>query len=381
MIHASAQADIPPAPSRTARVGASLVVLLGLALLVSALVSAAPAAAKKAPKGFFGITEGGSNSAADYQRMSDIKVRSKRFSINWRAAEPRPGVFTWARADAQVAVLARNGMSPFPIVWGAPQWATGSPNLAVPPLKGKALRAWKTFVKTAVNRYKKGGAFWRKHPTVPVHPAKSWQIWNEPNLTKYFAKRGNPNRSPAHAPKAYAKLVKATDKAVRQADGHAQVILAGLSAGLKNKKLEPKKFIKKLLGVKGIKKHFDAAALHPYAPKLKKFESRVSEFRRALNKNGAKKKPIWLTEVGWGSAHDRHGLNKGPAGQAKLLKQSFNTTLKHRKRWKVKHVYWFDWRDPPASAPIGCSFCGSAGLLRHDGSTKPAYKKFKRFAR
>jgi GH35 family endo-1,4-beta-xylanase len=379
MIHASAQADIPPPLSRAARLGAFVVVLLGLALLVVALVSTTPAQAKKAPKGFFGITEGGTTTAADYQRMGDINVRSKRFSINWKATEPRPGVFNWSRSDAQVGLLARSGIRPVVIIWGAPQWATGSSNGAVPPLKGRALLAWKTFVKTVVNRYKQGGAFWRAHPAVPVQPAESWQIWNEPNLTKYFANKGNPRRSPAHAPKAYAKLVKATDKVVRQADGHAKVILAGLSAGVKNKQLEPQKFIKKLLAVKEIKKHFDAAALHPYAPKLQRFESRVSEFRRALNKNGAKKKPIWLTEVGWGSSHDHHGLNKGPAGQAKLLKQSFNKTLKNRKRWKVKRVYWFDWRDPPADATQGCVFCGSAGLLRHDGSPKPAFKKFRLF--
>src|SRR4051794_34873833 len=168
MIQASAQADIPPAPSKAARV-ALLVVLLGLALLMPGLMGTTPAHAKKAPKGFFGITEGGIASAADYRQMGDIKVRSKRFSIIWKAAEPRPGVFNWARADSQVAVLARNGISALPIIWGAPQWATGSPNVAVPPLKGKALRAWKTFVKKVVNRYKRGGAFWKAHPAVPVH--------------------------------------------------------------------------------------------------------------------------------------------------------------------------------------------------------------------
>ena len=132
--------------------------------------------------------------------------------------------------------------------------------------------------------------------------------------------------------KSYAKLVKSSDKAIGKADKHGKVILAGLSSNAKKKKLEPNTFIKKFLKAKKITKRFSAAALHPYAPKISKYESRISEFRKAMNKNGAKKKPIWLTEVGWGSKHGHGSLNKGKNGQAKLLKQSFKVTLEKRQQ-------------------------------------------------
>jgi hypothetical protein len=361
-------------------------ILLALAALACVIPGVAQA---RVPKVFFGITQGGTVQQPDYQKMQDTKVRTMRISVNWKQVEPQPGDFRWGNGanagnvDNRVAILAQHGITPLMSMYGAPQWATGSTNQAVPPLKGSALQAWKTFLKKAVQRYKKGGVFWRDNPTIPEKPVNSWQIWNEPNLAKYFAKPGNafPADPVPHAAKAYAKFVKASDKAVGGADKHAKVILAGLSGNAKSRATDPHKFIKKFLKVKKVTKHFNAAALHPYASSIRDYKNRVSKFRKALNRGGAKKKPIWLTEVGWGSASNGQRLNKGIAGQAKLLRKSFKLTLKNRKKWKIGRLFWFDWRDPAPGAPVGCSFCPSAGLLRHDGSAKPAYNNFKRFAK
>jgi Glycosyl hydrolase catalytic core len=380
MTHGSAHADTASTRCRTTRRGRRAALLLSL-LALAVVAFPASGADAKVPKSFFGITEGGSADAKDYQQMHAIKVRTFRLSIFWRITEPAPGAFNWSRTDAKVAALARNRITPAPLIWGSPQWATGSGNPGVPPLKGNALRAWKSFLKAAVKRYKKGGEFWRDHPDLPKKPVKTWQIWNEPNLAKYFGNKRNPKKPVPHTAKAYGKFVKASDKAIHKADKHSQVILAGLSNNAKKKKLAPDRFIKTLLKIKGIEKHFKAAALHPYAPSTKKYSQRISEFRRALKKGGAKKKKIWLTEVGWGSKNNRQGLNKGLSGQAKILKKSFKLTLNHRKKWKIDRLYWFEWRDPPRGAPKGCSFCSSAGLLRANRSKKPSYRKFKHFTK
>lgn len=364
---------------RIRRLGARVPLLIGVMALVLALLPAAGASAK-VPKGFFAIAEGTPANELDLQQMHDIKVKTMRLNLLWRTVEPQKGVYHWP--DARVAALARNGISPFFTLYSAPKWAVHSNYLGAAPLKGKAKRAWKKFVKKAVERYKRGGEFWRTHPDVPKKPVKAWQIWNEPNLPKYFAKAGTSNlRQVPHAPKAYGKFVKTTDKAIHKADKRAKVILAGLSGNPKKKKMAPEKFLKKFFKVKKVEKHFDAAALHPYAPKIKKYTKRISKVRKALKKGGAKKKKLWLTEVGWGSANDKYSLNKGLAGQAKILKKSFKVTLKKRKKWKIERLYWFDWRDPAAQAPTVCSFCASAGLLKHDRTPKPAYKKFKRFTK
>jgi hypothetical protein len=354
-----------------------------LTLTVLAVLLIPPAAAQaRVPKGFFGIDQGGFVTRPDYGDMAAAKVRTFRLAINWKRIEPTRGNLNWSSVDNTLEALAENGITPAVFVFGAPEWATGSKNQGVPPLKPSALRAWKTFLKTAVKRYKKGGVFWKNHPGLPVRPVTAWQIWNEPNLTKYFAKPGPFPPAPVpHTAKAYAKLVKASDKAIGSADKHAKVLLAGLSGNPKSRKMLPHKFIKKFLKVKKITKHFNAAALHPYASSINAYKSRVSKFRKALNRGGAKKKPIWLTEVGWGSASNGQRLNKGIAGQAKLLRKSFSVTLKKRKKWKINRLYWFDWRDPAPGAHATCSFCLSAGLVRHDGTHKPSYKNFKRFAK
>jgi hypothetical protein len=369
---------------RIRRLGLRVPILLGLVALVVALLPASPASAKtKVPKSFFGLTGGGFPDQADLQQIHDIKVKTMRLSINWRTTEPSKGHFNWP--DAQVAALARNGIRASFTIFGSPQWATGSNYQGVPPLKGKAKKAWKKFLKKAVKRYKKKGTFWRNNPGLPQKPVKSWQLWNEPNLPKYFARPPAGKRAhvkPAkNAPKAYAKFVKFSDKAIGKADKRAKVILAGLSGSAKKGKTSPKKFLKKFFKVNKVKKHFYAAALHPYAGSIKKYKKRISDMRKAMKKGGAKKKKLWLTEVGWGSAEDKFSLTKGLSGQAKILKKSFKTTLKKRKKWRVGQLDWFNWRDPVKDAPIFCSFCNSAGLLFHDRSAKPAYKKFKHFTK
>ena len=66
-----------------------------------------------------------------------------------------------------------------------------------------------------------------------------------------------------------------------------------------------------------------------------------------MKEHGDQGTPLWVTELGWGSAPpDRFGLNKGLEGQEQLLADSFKLILRHRKDWNVQRVFWFDWRDP-----------------------------------
>ncbi len=370
----------PSMPSRGRRCALRLGLVGALTAVTLALLPGAAAQAR-VPKVFFGIDQGGTLAERDFQQMHAIKVRTMRITVNWSLVEPARGHFDWSRTDARVAALARNRISPAISLYGAPRWATGSGNSAVPPLSGDASRAWQAFLTKVVKRYKKGGQFWKAHPALNPRPATSWQIWNEPNLSKYFARPGPlPTVSVPQAPKAYARLVKASDKAIHRADKHAKVVLAGLSGNPKGSLSAPE-FISKLLRVKGISRHFDAAAIHPYTPKVRNLKVLLSKFRKKLDRRRAKRKQIWLTEIGWGSANDSHSMNKGLAGQASALQKSFKLILKNRRKWNIGRVYWFDWRDPPPGGRALCTFCPSAGLLRHDGSHKPAYNRFKRFAR
>jgi hypothetical protein len=331
------------------------------------------------PHEFFGLAEGGNIDARDYARMEEINVGSLRVSLSWRAIEPRPGHFVWP--DRYVAWLATYGIRPTFLVYPAPQWATGSAYPGVPPLSGKATRAWKKFLKQAVLRYGPNGSFWRENPGLPEEPAKSWEIWNEPNLKKYFARvHGDSVRMVKKAPRAYAHLIKSADKAISHVDKHANVVVGGLTTNPKHDNMLPWRFLKKFLKVHGIKRHFTAVALHPYAPTAAKFEGMVKRTRKAMRKGGAGGKDLWLTEVGWGSANDKHALTKGKRGQAKILRKTFKFMAKERSKLNISRVFWFYWRDPTPGGPSGCSFCDSSGLLNFHSAPKPSYRDFKHFA-
>lgn len=62
-----------------------------------------------------------------------------------------------------------------------------------------------------------------------------------------------------------------------------------------------------------------------------------------------------------------------------MLQKSFRLIVHHRRAWHVKRLIWFDFRDPAGRG--GCSFCSSAGLIKHSGKPKPAWRAFKRFTR
>ena len=357
-------------------------VLVAIAMAAMALVPAVRAeAAGKVPEEFFGIVLGGPTDAQDVQEMHAIKVKTMRIGFNWKAIEPRPGVYRWP--DDLVAMLAKNGIRPVFTVQNAPQWATGVAYQGSPPMTPKALRAFQVFLEQAVRRYGPEGSFWRDHPNVPKKAVKAWQIWNEPNLPKSFAQPGtDPLKLVKHAPKVYAKLVKAGDRAINRAASHVKVLLAGLLGNpnrTRQSKMSPEAFLKKFLKVPKITRHFDALGLHPYAPTIKKYKSVLKKIRGVLRNGGAGKKPLWLDEVGWGSAKNGFSLNQGKRGQAKMLRKSFALTLKNRRKWKVDHLYWFTWRDPNPRGTGGCSFCKTAGLLKFDRSHKPSYGQFKHF--
>ena len=92
-------------------------------------------------------------------------------------------------------------------------------------------------------------------------------------------------------------------------------------------------FLDALYGVPGIKRYFDAAALHPYAPELEELGAQIDQLRATMTKHGDQATPLWLTELGWGSgAPDRFRLNKGLAGQAYLLTGAFRVDPQQPKR-------------------------------------------------
>ena len=64
------------------------------------------------------------------------------------------------------------------------------------------------------------GSLWTALPGLPRTPIRAWQIWNEPNLTRYWSSQ--PFAKP------YVRLLRASRRALRAADPGSRTILARL---------------------------------------------------------------------------------------------------------------------------------------------------------
>jgi hypothetical protein len=343
-------------------------------IVICLAVFAAPVAA--APNELFGISKGQPLVNRDFAKMKRTGIHSFRMAINWFLVEPRRNQTpSWGLIDPLIGNLAAHGIRPMPFIYGTPRWVARRPNH--PPLQTQARQEWREFLTAVVNRYKPGGIYWTsryrmEHPNARPLPIKAYQIWNEPTLPKFFPRTQTAQK--------YAQLVRISDSAIAAASPSAKVILAGLTGFAKPRAWT---FLKNLYRVNGIKSSFDATAIHPYAATIGQFKKELRKFRRVMRKNHDGRTPVWLTEVGWGSEPRSRNwpLNKGVKGQKRMLQKSFRLILQKRRAWKIKRLFWFDWRDPAKGQGTYCSFCDSAGLLKHNHKAKPSYRAFRRFAR
>ena len=357
-------------------VGVALSVALVGGLVLSLLEGPDTPSAQtsSADEELFGIAQGSRFDTQDLQTMATTGVRTDRFLLSWGWVQPSRDSFRWP--DLTVGALASHGIRPVPFVWGSPWWLFGDTER--PPVGSpRAERAWREFLKAAVERYGSDGSYWAEDyhrqfgaNATPL-PITHWGVWNEPNLKNYFAPRPSVDK--------YASLLRTAHDAIQSSDPQARIVLAGMPPYGNPRAW---KFLDQLYRFPGIKRDFDVAALNPYVPNLGQLRTVVERFRAVMRKNGDSRTPLWLTELGWGSAPpDRFGLNQGIEGQKRMLTGSFKLILRHRSDWNLERVFWFDWRDPGPKQQAGsCSFCRSAGLLKHNRDPKPSYRAFKRFA-
>ena len=352
---------------------------LAIVLTMLAVPLFACSAASAARSEFFGIAQGTLDDQ-DVQGMEAARVHTERFMLKWRSMEPSRGSYDWGERDHYIGRLAAHGIRSVPFVWGSPQWV-GSGVLAQPPISSDAdKQAWRDFLKAAVARYGPGGSYWttdypEQFPGAAPLPIQSWQIWNEPNLKKFFS----PGQNVQQSAQKYATLLQISHNAIKTGDPQARIVLAGMPAIGDSKAWV---FLDNIYQVPGIKSDFDAAALHPYSCGLDGVRSEMLQFRASMTNHADGATPLWVTEFAWGSGPpDRFCKNKGLTGQQQLLSSSFKLFLSRRTEWNLQRVYWFLWRDPATGSGGAslCSICGTAGLLRYNRTAKPAYNTFRGF--
>ena len=176
---------------------------------------------------------------------------------------------------------------------------------------------------------------------------RHWEVWNEP-----------PNGTTDTSAASYAKIVQTAYQTAKALDPKLQIGLAAKSVHIR--------FLADAIAA-GARNKFDFISLHPYetAALLPQgwelpflgIAGNVRAMLRTLDP-GKRDVPIWFTEIGveLGSV-----AQLAEAAQAATLVKIYTLGLAQG----IDHIHWFDPRDSEGKRH---------GLLRRDGSQRPAYR-------
>jgi len=344
---------------------------------LAALVLLPASAAARAPADFVGMTSedvmasGGAyrSQTLSTQRASGIGLLRQKF--DWAQIEQRPGSFGLGWYDRYVLDAASRGIRVLPILFNAPAFYVHQRGRAAcPPHRNRTMAR---FARVLVRRYGRHGSLWRENPGQRKLPIRSWQIWNEPNLRVYWCGRPNARR--------YTRMLKTVGRAIRRVDHHAEIVTAGLPPSELSGTIPLPRFISGMYRA-GAKRWMTTLAINSYAKNRGELAGLLGSMRRLMNRHGDWRARIWVTELGWGDQGPRHRFIVGSRGQAKRIRSSFRYLRHNRLRLRLRGVVYYSWRDARPYAPQYKDMWGlHTGLLRVDGSPKPAYRAFRRAVR
>jgi hypothetical protein len=348
--------------------------MLRLAVLLCLLFPAAASAApRKVPQGWLGVVADGPMTAPGFpQREWDLLAgsgaESVRTALYWRDVQPNGSADAdFSRTDPVVLAAAQRGLSVLPVLQGTPGWAAQNPSDDASPPRDPADFA--RLLTTLVTRYGPQGSFWGEHPELPRRPVREWQIWNEPNLTRYW------NVAP-WAP-SYVSLLKAANAALKAADPGSRTILAGL----------PNESWLALREIyeQGGRGAFDVVALHPYTGRPGNVVKLVRFARKVMRPRGDSRIPVWVTELSWpaavGKTHTTAGFETNEKGQAARLASGLALLSRARRALRIERVYWYTWLSAEGSSTSSFDYSGLRRLRKGRIVSAPSLAVYQRVAR
>ncbi len=261
--------------------------------------------------------------------------------------------WNWSPTDRVVEAATERGLSVLAVPAYTPDWARPPGTNGHHPPNDPADYA--RFVEAAAQRYAPRG----------VH---HWEIWNEPNLDDFW--------QPAPDPAAYTELLVAASRAIHDVDRTAVVMNGGLApaSDIFGDAMAPRTFLL-MMYANGASSALDAVAMHPYSfpypPRLRadwNTFSTLPETHAVMSRFGDGRKPIWATESGFGTGGDDHSVSE--AVQASRVRELVDAWYEFD---FAGNLFLYTYRDLSASSSMAFE---RMGLVRADGSAKPALRTF-----
>lgn len=254
------------------------------------------------PWGFnddWGFTAGAWTSRATKQQLRLAEaiipdsLSANRFHVQWAQVERRPGSYRWKRTDRIYTAMQKVGDDPVMLLYNAPRWAR-RPDASCPaadndlacayPPRKRYDERWAKFVAVAAHRYR---------------GVRAVEIWNEPNLGRFWAPRPKPRR--------YADLLAAAHDAVASTGLAIPVVTGGATpSGNSRVNISAAEFLRRVYRL-GCSCDFEGIGSHPYPrhpPFVDKMTKWLNKLRAVRDDAGDASTPIWITEVGISTGPD-----------------------------------------------------------------------------
>lgn len=256
----------------------------------------------------------------DLRLASQLGVNLVRVEFPWRFIETGTGVYDWSRADLIVQEAQTYHVALQPVVVWSPAWV-GAPTAAPSP------GAFQAFMNALVGRY---------HASIHY-----WEMWNEPDLSKYWDA----------GERAYVSDILIPGyQGAKAADPSAQVILGGPSWASQD-------WMNRIYDYGG-GDSFDIMAWHAYGD-VSTVLSSVDNVLPILSDHHQLNKPLWVGE---------YGLQEGSPSSADQSALLTGVLTAHS---AIAEAQWYNLRDEDAMSccPPKVEVSGSYGLVENDGVT------------
>jgi hypothetical protein len=330
----------------------TILAVLSLLLLPAARASAAGSSS-------FGVNihaPQGAELASQLDRVKAAGLGWVRVDFIWAAVEPRKGKYDWRVYDSIAAAAKARGLQVFATLAYTPTWATDGAEITGVPRNPDD---WRRICFRAAKRYR--------------GKIDTWGLWNEPNLKRFWS--GSRDQ--------YVDVIlKVGADAIHSGNPAAQVGGPELATLTSNGAVWYD-WLRQSLLVAGDRLDFITHHLYDddgnrdvtsklndstlFGDHPSRWNLLSPSVREVLESTGWAGKPVWLTETGWESSWV--GESRQAGYYTGLLGDWFTG---HSGQGWIAKVFFYELKDGPDG---GFTW----GILRSDGSAKPAYEAYKEF--